>query len=86
MSDLIDRLESAEHVVDDLLATIEAELSSAPPQDVDAAIELASGLSDRVDAVVTQIAGEWDSQGLFRLDGSKSARARLARDAGWSGP
>src|SRR5690606_15395892 len=86
MSDLIDRLESAEHVVDDLLATIEAELSSVPPQDVDAAIALATGLSDRVGAAVTHITGEWASQGLLRLNWSKSARARRARDAGWSGP
>ena len=42
------------------------------------------GLSDLFDAVVTELVGEWDSRGLFRLDGSRSASVRLARDAGWS--
>ncbi len=43
-----------------------------------------AGLFDLFGALVTGRVGEWDSRGLYGLDGSRSASARLARDAGWS--
>ncbi len=43
-----------------------------------------AGLFDLFGALVTEKVGEWDSRGLFRLDRSRSAGARLARDGGWA--
>ena len=78
-----DRVVAFADALDGLLAYT-AELDEVADADLCELVATVPGLSDLTDVAVTEVVGAWDSRGLFRLDGSRSAGARLARDAGWS--
>ncbi|MEO6988993.1 MAG: hypothetical protein ABI239_10155 [Aquihabitans sp.] len=80
----LDDLVSA--LADDLAALVAetARLGEASDEEVCEMVAALPAMSDLFGAVMTETIGEWDSRGLFRLDGSRAAGARLARDAGWS--
>ncbi|MEO6988810.1 MAG: HNH endonuclease [Aquihabitans sp.] len=59
-------------------------LAATSDEVVSAAVIEAAEVLGLTDAICTVVVGEWDSRNLFRLDGSRAAGARLARDAGWS--
>ena len=61
-----------------------AGLAAVGDHDISAAVVAAADDLGLAEAICTLVVGEWDARSLFRLDGSRSAQARLARDAGWS--
>ncbi|MEO6989350.1 MAG: hypothetical protein ABI239_11970 [Aquihabitans sp.] len=80
---LDDRVVAFADALDGLRAST-AHLGGVSDDDLCEMVATLPGLSDLFGAVMTEAIGEWDSRGLFRLDGSRAAGARLARDAGWS--
>lgn len=74
------------------LADAAAEVRAISPEDVnvlsgedlDAVLTSVWEASDRAVAATSIVAATWAQQGRFRLDGSRSASARLARDTGSS--
>ena len=83
MMTMDDRVTAFSEALDGLLVYA-AELDAVSDDDLCELVATVPGLSDLTDVVTTEVVGAWDSRGLFRLDGSRSASARLARDAGWS--
>lgn len=77
-------VERARQVVADLGTALDAELSTLPDEVLDALVPVVGRLVDGVEGARSVVVGEWEARGRFRGDGSRSARARLARDAGCS--
>ena len=63
---------------------VRAGLAAASDDVITASVAEAVDFLGLAEVLCTLTVGEWDARGLYRLDGSRSAPARLARDAGWS--
>ena len=81
---LVEALTTARAAVAELVAAVDAEAAMSSHEVVDDAVIEACGLCDAVAVAATGLVGEWEARGRYRMDGSRSAVARLARDTGWS--